>query len=124
MIHLSNERHEGVSRMKTETGKATATVRDFSAGKDGSTEIEVPYTFEYNVLENATELSQKFAPDDLLNLANQRLKATGNSAARQAAIAPYAQDPNAPAAIRERMVKDAMKLGKTKEQAEAFVDSL
>lgn len=110
--------------MKTETGKATATVRDYSDGKDGSTEVEIPYEFSYNVLENDAELREKFSPESLRDLANARLKSTANSGARQAAISPYAQDPNSQAAIRERMVKDAMKLGKTKEAAESFVDSL
>ncbi|SRR5258708_27694118 len=110
--------------MKTEKADGKATVQDFSNGSDGSKSVEVEYSFEYNILENATELSNEFAPAELLALANARVKSTANSGARQKAIAPYAQDPNSTPAIRERMVKDAMKLGKTKEQAEAFVDSL
>ena len=110
--------------MKSEKADGKAVVKDFSTGADGSLEVEVPYSYEYNILENDTELRNEFSPKDLLDLANARLKSTANSGARQKAISPYAQDPNAPAAIRERMVKDAMKLGKTKEAAEAFVDSL
>src|SRR5215510_7113319 len=93
-----------------ETGKAEATVKDFSNGKDGSTEVTVPYTFDYEILETAAELAEKFAPADLLALANARIKSTANSGARQKAVAPYAQDPNSPAAIRESMIKDALKL--------------
>ncbi len=111
--------------MKTETvSDAKATVRDFSEDKDGSKEVDVTYSYEYPVLENDVELRQKFAPDDLLSLANARLKSTANSAARQNAIKDYAQDPNSPAAIRENMIKNAVKIGKTLEQATAFVDSL
>jgi hypothetical protein len=111
--------------MKKETvNDASATVKDFSDGKDGSTEVDLKYSYEYDVLENATELAQKFAPDDLLNLANARLKSTANSAARQKAIAPFAQDPNSPAAIRENLIKNVVKTGKSLEQATAFVDSL
>jgi len=111
--------------MKSETGNATAEVADYSNGKDGSTKVEVSYTFTYDVLETAEELAKKFAPDDLLALANARIKSTANSGARQKAVAPYAQDPNSPAAIRESMIKDALKLpGMTKEKATAFVDSL
>ena len=109
---------------KKENGSGEATVKDFSNGKDGSTEVTVPYTFEYDVLETAAELAEKFAPADLIALANARLKSTANSGARQKAVAPYAQDPNSPAAIREDMIKNAMKLGKSKEAATAFVDSL
>lgn len=110
--------------MKNLKADGKATVKDFSEGKDGSTEVDVPYSYEYTELETAQELAEKFAPADLLALANARLKSTANSGARQAAIAPYAQDPNSPAAIRENMIKNAVKLGKTLEQATAFVDSL
>ncbi len=110
--------------MKTETGKATATVSDYSDGKDGSLEVEVPYDFSYEVIETDTELREKFSPEALRDLANARIKSTANSGARQKAISPFAQDPNSLAAIRERMVKDAMKAGKSREKAETFVDSL
>jgi len=112
--------------MKTENASATAEVPDFSEGKDGSTKVEVPYSYEFNVLETDAELHQEFSPKDLLSLANQRLKSTANSGARQKAIAPYAQDPNSPAAIRESMIKLILKSkeGMTRDQAVAFVDSL
>src|SRR4051812_25763588 len=110
--------------MITEKAEGKETVRDYSNGADGSKSVEVPYEFEYKVLETPAELANEFSPAQLLDLANARLKSTANSGARQKAIAPFAQDPNSVGAIRERMVKDAMKIGKTKEQAEAFVDSL
>ena len=110
--------------MKSEKGESSATVKDFSNGQDGSKEVDVPYTFEYNVLENGTELANEFSPAKLLELANARIKSTANSAARQKAVAPYAQDPDSKAAIRDRMIKDAIKAGKTREVAEKFVDSL
>jgi hypothetical protein len=111
--------------MKKETvSDASATVKDFSNGADGSKEMDVQYSYEYDVMENDSELREKFAPADLLALANARVKSTANSAARQKAIAPYAQDPNSPAAIRENLIKNVVKTGKTLEQATAFVDSL
>lgn len=110
--------------MKTETAKATATVGDYSEGKDGSLKVDVDYEFTFNVLENAAELANEFSPAQLLDLANARIKSTANSGARQKAIAPYAQDPNSQAAIRERLIKDAVKLGKSLEVATAFVDSM
>ena len=110
--------------MKTEQATGTAEVSDFSEGKDGSVKVEVPYSFEYKVIENEAELRNEYSVAQLIDLANARGKSSANSAARQKAIAPYAQDPNSPAAIRERMVKDAMKLGKSKDDAEKFVDSL
>lgn len=110
--------------MKNEKAEATATVGDYRDGKDGSLKVDVDYEFEYKVLETNEELAQQFSPAQLLELANARIKSTANSGARQKAIAPFAQDPNSQAAIRERMVKDAMKLGKSVEAATAFVDSL
>lgn len=111
-----------MSDKKTETGKAT--VQDFSNGADGSKSVDVEYVYEYEVLATQEELKEKFSPADLLTLANARIKSTANSGARQKAIAPFAQDPNSIPAIRERMIKDAMKMNKTREVAEAFVDSL
>jgi hypothetical protein len=114
----------GDSMKKETVSDASATVKDYSNGADGSKEIDLTYTYDYDVLENDAELRDKFAPADLLALANARIKSTANSAARQKAIAPYAQDPNSPAAVRETLIKNAMKIGKTLEQATAFVDSL
>ena len=110
--------------MKILKADGKATVKDFSDGKDGSTEVDVLYSYEYVELDTAAEVSEKFAPEALRDLCNARLKSTANSGARQAAISPYAQDPNSPAAIRENLIKNAMKLGKTEAQATAFVDSL
>jgi len=109
---------------KKETATATATVKDFSNGKDGSLEVEVPYTYEYDILENEAELRNEFSPTDLLQLGNARKKATANSTARQKAVAPFAQDPDSMPAIREQMIKSAIKAGKSRETAEKFVDSL
>ena len=110
--------------MKTQNETGKATVKDYSDGKDGSTEISVDYSYSFDEIETAEELSKKFSESDLIELANARVKSTANSGARQKAIAPYAQDPNAPEAVKERMIKEAMKLGKTREVAEQFVDSL
>jgi hypothetical protein len=117
-----------MSMKKTENGKAEG-IKDYSLNadgtrKDGKTEVTVEYTYEYDVLETVEEMTKKFSEADLLKLANARIKSTSNSAARQKAVAPYAIPQDDPAAIRERMIKDAIKLGKTKEQAEAFVDGL
>jgi len=110
--------------MKNETAEGKATVADFSNGKDGSTEIEVSYSFDYKEYESLAEVQEQFSNAELVNLANQRTKGTANSGARQKAIAPYAQDPKSRAAVREQMIKLAMSQGKTKEVAEKFVDSL
>lgn len=107
-----------------QTASTTANVKDYSNGGDGSKEVEVPYSYEWNQMENDAELRNEFSPADLLALGNARLKSTANSVARAKAIKPYEQDPDSQAAIRERMIKDAVKAGKSRERAEKFVDSL
>jgi hypothetical protein len=106
------------------TGEGKAEVKDYSNGQDGSKTVEVNYNFDYIELETMAEVQQEYSEKDLIALANAREKSSSNSAARQKAIAPFAQDPDAPAAIRERMVKDAVKYGKSREDAEKFVDAL
>jgi hypothetical protein len=116
-------------KTQTETG-AKASIKDFRrevAGKknaDFGKEIEVSYDYTYDILETDEELHRKFSAEDLLKLANGRLKATANSAARQKATADYALSGDD--AAREEMIKAAMKLRKnlTREQAESYVDSL
>jgi len=116
-------------RQQTESTKVE-NVKDYSLNedgttrKDGKTEITVSYDYTFDVLETVEEMNKKFSEADMLKLANARLKSTANSAARQKNLAKYAIPQDDPAAIRERMIKDAIKLGKTKEQAEAFVDGL
>jgi hypothetical protein len=102
--------------MKSESAAGTATVKDYSEGKDGSNEIDVPYKFDFDVYENITEVNKDFSEKDLCGLAN--------AAARTKAIKPYAQDPNSAEAVREELIKSAMKMKKTREQAERWVDSL
>jgi hypothetical protein len=110
--------------MKSESAAGTATVKDYSEGKDGSNEIDVPYKFDFDVYENITEVNKDFSEKDLCGLATARSKSSANAAARTKAIKPYAQDPNSAEAVREELIKSAMKMKKTREQAERWVDSL
>jgi len=110
--------------MKTLTENVTASTKDFSSGKDGSSSVDVDYSFSYDVLETAAELEEHFSTADLIKLANNKNKALANSAARAKAVAPYAQDPNSPEAVKNRMVNDLMKLGKSEAEARALVESI
>lgn len=111
--------------MKRETESTSAKdIRDFSDGKKGTTTLDVPYEFTYDILENDSELREKFSPADLLKLANQRLKQTANSSARSKAVAPYAQDPSSPDAVRERMIKDMVSQGIPEDVATSQIDAL
>lgn len=108
---------------KTESTVAEG-VKDYSDGKDGSTTVDVPYTFSWDELENQGELAEKFSAKDLLKLANQRIKQTANSSERQKSVKPYLQDPSAPAAVRERMIKDMVSQGIPENVATAQIDTL
>lgn len=112
--------------MRIEKAEGEATVKDFSGGKDGSTNVDVKYPYEFKIFETKADVDKEYSENDLIALANAREKATANSGARQKAVAPYAQDPNSPAAMREALIKQVLKMHKnmTDEQAAAFVDSL
>ena len=110
---------------KQQIGKASAEVADFSGEKDGKTSVKVDYAFDYDELETMAEVNEKFSHEQLLAMANARLKGTANSTARAKAVAPYAQDPNSPAAARERLVKDLMLArGWSEEKARAVLSSI
>lgn len=124
------------STLKGNEKLPTATVVDYTNGNytaaenttvekgPGDNEVTVSYGYEYNEYESYAEAQKDYSEGDIVKLINTREKATANSGARQKAIAPFAQDPNSKEAIRGRMIKDAVKLGKTEAEATAFVDSL
>lgn len=120
--------------MKTQHEDAKATVVDYRREVDGSAnpnygkDVTVSYAFDYDQCENDTELQRKFSPDALLNLGNQRLKATANSSARQKAVSDYARSGDD--AAREELVTSIIKMAKLKGKemsradAETYADSL
>lgn len=108
-----------MAKQLKETGEAV--VKDYSNGQDGSKDVKVPYEFEYVELENASEVAEKFSPEQLRNLCNSRLKSTANSAARQKAVAPFAPDPNNPDVIAADMLKGFLKMGVPEDVAKGLV---
>lgn len=109
--------------MKNQKGSGQAKVVDYRSGsKTRGKEVMVDYTFDFDQLENREELDSQYAFADLLALANQRIKQTANSAARQEAVKPYALDPNSQEAIRQNLIDGYVKAGIDKNQAEQLVD--
>lgn len=117
-----------MAKQLKETG-AEATVKDYRREIDGKSnpgygkELTVKYDYDYEELESTEEVAQKFAPADLIKLANSRLKSTANSGARQKAVNAYAMSGDD--AAREEMIKNYIALRKvTREVAEQHVDML
>lgn len=109
--------------MKKVSESTSATVKDYSEGKDGSKEVTVDYSFEYNQIETKEDLDSEFSLSDLIKLGTNKNKATANSNARQKAIAPYAQDPNSPEAVKKGILAGLLKLGIPEEVAKGMVES-
>lgn len=108
--------------MKTEVGKFSFAIPDGhpEAGK----KIEKP--FEYQVCENVDE-AQKILTDknlSLVEIVNDKLKANARSNQYQAALLPYRPSEVSPEDIKERMVRDFIRLGISEEVARKQVESL
>lgn len=87
-------------------------------GKEINVEYEIP---AFDVVQTEEELHKKFSVEQLINMAQSRQKATANSAARQKAVALYAASGDDLARI--NFIEAGVKMGLTREQAEALADS-
>lgn len=102
----------------TQTGK-------FKVGEAYGATINKEFEFAftvYNELGEATEAG--WTPEKVLELINSQEKMNARANEYQKATAPYRPDPNDPAVIRERMIKDFQKLGVSEAVARAQVESL
>lgn len=108
-----------------------ATVVDYRRKVNGndnagySKEVTVEYSIPaFTVVSTKDELFEKFSTEQLLSMAQSRQKATANSAARQKAVSEYA--PTGDDLARENFIKSALSMNSkmTREQAEAFADSM
>jgi hypothetical protein len=111
-----------VSTMKTEIAKFTFSIPD---GHPQSGE-KVEKAFEYKVCENDPEATQVMTDKklSLLEMVNDKLKANARSNAYQAALLPYRPSEVSPEDIKERMVRDYIRLGVPEAMARAQVDAL
>lgn len=82
--------------------------------------------FEYQQCENETEALAVIADKkwNITRMVNDNLKANARSNAYQAALLPYKKSEVSPEDIKERMVRDFIRLGVSEEIARAQVDSL
>ena len=108
--------------MKTEVGKFSFAVPEGhpEAGK------KIEKAFEYQVCETQDE-AQKILTDknlSLVDIVNDKLKANARSNSYQAALLPYRPSEVSPEDIKERMVRDFIRLGIAEDVARNQVESL
>lgn len=108
--------------MKTEVAKFTFSIPE---GHPQQGE-KVEKAFDYKVCENDAEATQVMTDKklSLLEMVNDKLKANARSNAYQAALLPYRPSEVSPEDIKERMVRDYIRLGVPEAMARAQVDAL
>ena len=108
--------------MKTLVGKFTFAIPD--GHPQAGDKIEK--TFEYRQTENDSEATSVMTEKKwgLSGMVNDVLKANARSNAYQAALLPYRPSEVTPDEIKERMVRDYIRLGVSEDAARKQVDSL
>jgi hypothetical protein len=108
--------------MKTQVGKFSFSVPE---GHPQAGE-KIEKAFEYSVCETESEASEVIADKkwNIVSMVNDTLKANARSNAYQAALLPYRPSEVSPEDIKERMVRDYIRLGIPEETARAQVDAL
>jgi hypothetical protein len=108
--------------METKVGKFSFAVPEghAEAGK------KIEKSFEYQVCQSADE-AQKVMTDkkwDIVAMVNDNLKANARSNAYQAALLPYRPSEVTPDEIKERMIRDYIRLGIPEDTARKQVEAL
>lgn len=108
--------------METKIGKFTFSIPE---GHPQSGD-KVEKAFEYQVCESESEATAVLTERkwNVKDMVNDVLKANARSNAYQAALLPYRPSEVSPEEIRERMVRDYIRLGLTEELARATVESV
>lgn len=108
--------------MKTSVGKFTFAIPEghSEAGK------KVEKAFEYQVCENEAEANSVIADKkwNVVTMVNDNLKANARSNSYQAALLPYRPSEVTPDEIKERMIRDYIRLGIGEETARKQVEAL
>lgn len=108
--------------MQNKTGKFTFAIPD---GHPQAGE-KVEKSFDYKVCDNDTEASAVIAEKkwSIVGMVNDVLKANARSNAYQAALLPYRPSEVSPEEIKERMVRDYIRLGIAEDVARKQVEAL
>lgn len=108
--------------MKNEVAKFTFTVPD-GHPEQGQ---KIEKAFEYKVCDTEAEATAVLAEKKLsiVEMVNDKLKANARSNAYQAALLPYRPSEVSPEDIKERMIRDYIRLGVSEEMARAQVEAM
>lgn len=87
---------------------------------------KVEKTFDYSQVESETEAQTVIADKkwNIVSMVNDNLKANARSNAYQAALLPYRPSEVSPEDIKERMIRDYIRLGFPEDVARAQVEGL
>lgn len=113
---------KGVIKMQTKIGKFTFAVPD--GHPEAGTKIEK--AFEYLQVDGDVEVDGIMAEKhwSLVNLVNDQLKTNARSNAYQTALLPYLPSKVSAGDIKERMIRDFIRLGSTEEVARKSVEAV
>lgn len=108
--------------MKTLVGKFTFAIPE---GHPQAGE-KIEKAFDYSQVENDTEAASVIAEKkwNVVNMVNDVLKANARSNAYQAALLPYRPSEVSPEDIKERMIRDYIRLGIPEDTARKQVEAL
>lgn len=108
--------------MQTKVAKFTFSIPE---GHEKAGE-KIEKAFEHNVCDNETEAQQVIADKKMsvVGMVNDILKANARSNAYQAALLPYRPSEVSPEDIKERMIRDYIRLGISEDSARKQVDAL
>lgn len=108
--------------METKVGKFTFSIPD---GHPQAGE-KVEKTFEYQVCQTEVEATEVLTSKkwNIVGMVNDNLKANARSNAYQAALLPYRPSEVSPDEIKERMIRDYIRLGIPEDTARKQVEAL
>ena len=108
--------------METKSGKFSFAIPEGHAQAGD----KVEKTFDYQVCNTEAEASEVITAKkwNIVTMVNDNLKANARSSAYQAALLPYRPSEVSPEDIKERMVRDYIRLGIPENVARAQVESM
>lgn len=108
--------------MKTQVGKFTFAIPE--GHPQAGEKVEKP--FEYQVCETVDEANKVLADKrwNIVDMVNDVLKANARSNSYQAALLPYRPTEVSPEDIKERMIRDYIRLGIPEDTARKQVEAL
>jgi hypothetical protein len=121
-INGATDQKKGQDKMETKSGKFSFAIPEGHAQAGD----KVEKTFDYKVCNTTDEASAVIAEKkwNIVSMVNDTLKANARSSAYQAALLPYKPSEVSPDDIKERMIRDYIRLGIPEDTARKQVESL